>query len=195
MSESYGNRTVQVRECRVTGSPLLTFEFYKRSFLFFFLKNNQRVLEADSSGAGRSSNLTAAAEVSDVGTGVPPPNALFLGGPLGVEERSHPLRIQAAALHQVDDCEAVGRSCLHVPDPEIEPLRVLPRVHVSAQAELILVRTAEGGGKAKDSGTKTEQIGDIRTADKLGWQASGWNVHLHGLQEVPALKARLKVER
>lgn len=112
------------------------------------------MLEADSSGAARSSNLTAAAEVSDVGTGAPPSNALFFGGPLGVEERSHPLRIQAAALHQVDDCEAVGRSCLHVPDPEVKPLRVLPRVHVSAQAELILVRTAEGGGKPRAEGEK-----------------------------------------
>lgn len=117
--------------------------------------------------------LTAAAEVSDVGTAAPPSNALFFGGPLGIEERSHSLRIQAAALHQVDDCEAVGGSCLHVADPEVKPLRVLPRVHVGAQAELVLVQTADGGGTFKGGGTKTVRMGEIRAAEKA-WRTGEW---------------------
>lgn len=91
--------------------------------------------------------LTVATEVSDVGTSASPSNTLFFGSPLRIEERSHSLRIQAAALHQVDDCEAVGRSSLHVPNPEVKPLRVLPGVHVRTQGELILVQTPDREGK------------------------------------------------
>lgn len=88
-------------------------------------------------------DLIAAAVVSDVGAGAPPSNAFSLSSSLRIEEGSHTLRIQAAALHQVDDGEAVGCSGLHVPDPEVKPLRVFFGVQVSAQCEFILVNTPE----------------------------------------------------
>lgn len=53
------------------------------------------------------------------------------------------MRVQAAALHQVDDTEAVCHSSLHVPDPEIKPLRVLSGVHVCAQGKLVVIVTPE----------------------------------------------------
>lgn len=152
MSQSYGKRTVQVRQCRLAVSLLLTFE---RWFVFFI--NDQRVPGGLKNG--EFFYLTAAAEVSDVGTGAPPSDALFSGGPLGVEERSHPLRIQAAALHQVGDGEAVGGSSLHVPDPEVEPLRVLPGVHVSTQGQLILVYAPEREGEERAKRAKNRADG------------------------------------
>lgn len=42
---------------------------------------------------------------------------------------------------------------------------------------------------------KTEQMGEIMMADKLGWHVSRQHVHLDSLQKVPTLKTRLKVER
>lgn len=84
-----------------------------------------------------------------------PSNTFLLGSPLRVEEWSHPLRIQAAALHQVDDGEAVGHSSLHVPDPEVKPLCVLSGVHVCAQGELIVIDTS-GEGRNINRGIKRE---------------------------------------
>lgn len=85
--------------------------------------------------------LIAAAEVSDVGTSASPSDTCFFGCPLGIEEWFHSHGIQAAALHQVDDCEAVVCSSLHVSDPEVKPLCVFCSVHVRAQGELILIKT------------------------------------------------------
>lgn len=150
MSESYGNCTVQVREWRVT--VVLTLEFKKRRFLVLFLQST--CAAGRFQGNRKFIYLAEAAEVSDVGTSAPPSNPLFFGGPLRIEQRSHSLRIQAAALHQVDDCEAVAGSSLHVADPEVKPLRVLPGVHVSTQRELVLVRTPDRGGKERAVGQK-----------------------------------------
>lgn len=86
-----------------------------------------------------STDLIAVTKVFDIGAGAFPSNTFLFGRPLRVEERSHTQRIQAAALHQVDDGEAVGDSGLHVPDPEVEPLRVLSGVHVCAQGEFIIM--------------------------------------------------------
>lgn len=72
-----------------------------------------------------------------------PSNAFLLGSLLRIEQGSHPLRIQAASLHQVGDGEAVGHTSFHVPDPEIKPLRVLLGVHVCLQGELILMHTSD----------------------------------------------------
>lgn len=91
----------------------------------------------------KSIHLIAVAVVSDIGAGALPSNTFLRGSPLRIEEGSHTLRIQAAALHQVDDREAVGHSSLRVPDPEVKPLRVLCGVHVCAQGELILIDTPE----------------------------------------------------
>ena len=91
----------------------------------------------------RATYLIVVAVVSDIGAGSLPSNTFLLGSPLRVEEWSHPLRIKAAALHQVDDSEAVGHSSLHVPDPEVEPLRVLVGVRVCAQSELVVVDATE----------------------------------------------------
>lgn len=85
--------------------------------------------------------LIAVAVVSDIGASTLPSNIFLLGSPLRIEERSHALRIQAAAFHQVNDREAVGHSSLHVPDPEVKPLCVLFGVHVRTQGELIFIDT------------------------------------------------------
>lgn len=90
-----------------------------------------------------STYLTDVAVVSDIRAGALPSSILLLGSLLGIEEGSHTIRIQAAALHQVDDSKAVGHSSLHVPHPEVKPLRVLFGVHVCAQGELILIDTPE----------------------------------------------------
>lgn len=89
--------------------------------------------------------LIAVTVVSDIGARALPSSTFLLGSPLRVEEWSHTQRIKASALHQVDDSEAVGHSSFHVPDSEVEPLRVLSGVHVSAQGELILIDTPEQG--------------------------------------------------
>lgn len=89
--------------------------------------------------------LIAVTIVFYIAAGALPSNTFLLGSPLRVEKWSHTLRIQAAALHQVDDSEAVGHSSLHVPDPEVKPLRVLSGVHVCAQGELIVIDTPEQG--------------------------------------------------
>ena len=90
-------------------------------------------------------HLTEVAKVFDVGAGALPSDTFLHGLPLRIEEWFHALRIQTAALHEVDDSEAVGHSSLHVPDPEVKPLRVLFGVHVCAQGELIVVDAAEQG--------------------------------------------------
>lgn len=87
--------------------------------------------------------LIAVTVISDVGAGALPSNTFLVGSPLRVQEWSHALTIQAAALHQVGDGEAVGHSSLHVPDPEVKPLRVLFGVHVCAQGEVIVIYTPE----------------------------------------------------
>lgn len=83
--------------------------------------------------------LFAVAVISNIGASALPSNTSFFGSSLRIEEGSHTLRVQAVALHQVDDCEAVVHSSLHVPDPEVKPLRVFFSVHVRAQSELILM--------------------------------------------------------
>lgn len=58
-----------------------------------------------------------------------------------VEQWAHSSTIQTAGLHQVNDGEAVGDACPHVPHPEVEPLSVLSGVQVSAQSQLIVILT------------------------------------------------------
>lgn len=103
----------------------------------------------------RATYLIVVAVVFDIGAGSLPSNTFLIGSLLRIEERSHPLRIQAAALHQVDDSKAVGHSSLHVPDPEVKPLRVLSRVQVCAQSELIVIDTS-GQGRNMGGGRKRE---------------------------------------
>lgn len=96
-----------------------------------------------------------------------PSNTSLLGSPLRIEEGSHTLRIQAAALHQVDDGEAVGHSGLHVSDPEVKPLRVLFGVHVCAQAELVLKDTPEQRRNMDGSGRQTDTQKEMEPCHKL----------------------------
>lgn len=67
-----------------------------------------------------------------------PTNSIFLSRPLGVQERPHAEGIQTARLHQVGYGEAVNHFSLHVPQPEVKPLRVLLSVHVCTQRELVV---------------------------------------------------------
>lgn len=86
-------------------------------------------------------HLIRVSVISDIGPGVLPSNTFLLGSPLRIEEGPHPLTVQAASLHQVDDSKAVGHASFHVPHPEVKPLRVLLGVHVCVQGELILIHT------------------------------------------------------
>lgn len=104
-------------------------------------------------------DLIAVAVVSDVGAGVLPSNAFFLSSSLRIEEGSHTLRIQAAALHQVDDSEAVGHSSLHVPDPEVKPLRVFFGVQVCAQGEFVLIDTPE---QRRNTSEQIQQLNQMK---------------------------------
>lgn len=104
--------------------------------------------------ARKFAHLIAVAVVSDIGAGALPSNT-FLVGPLRVEEWSHTVRVQTVALHQVDDREAVGHCSLHVPDPEVKPLRVLSGVHVCAQGQLIVIDTPEQG---RNMGGERERV-------------------------------------
>ena len=87
--------------------------------------------------------LTAVPIISDVGARALPSNTILFSGPLRVQEWSHALRVQAAALHQVDDSEAVSHSSLHVPHSEVKPLCVLHGVQVRTQSELIVIDTPD----------------------------------------------------
>lgn len=87
--------------------------------------------------------LIAVSIVSDIGTSAVPPSIFVLGSPLRVEEWFHAMRIQAAALYQIDDSEAIGHPSLHIPDSEVKPLHVLPCIQVTAHAELIVIHTPE----------------------------------------------------
>ncbi len=87
--------------------------------------------------------LIAVTVVSDIGAGALPPSTFVPGSPLRIEKWSHAVRVEAAALHQVDDSEAVGHSRPHVPDSKVKPLCVLFGVHVCAQGELIVTYTPE----------------------------------------------------
>lgn len=87
--------------------------------------------------------LIAVTVVFDIRTDAVPSYIFLLSSPLRVQEWSHTLRIQAAALHQVDNSEAIGHSSFHVSYSEVEPLCVLSCVHVCAQGELIFIDTPE----------------------------------------------------
>ena len=115
-----------------------------------------------------ASHLSVVAVVFDVGADAMPAHPLLLGGPLGVEQGPHPQGVQAAALHQVHNGEAVGESGLHAPDPEVKPLGVLPGVHVRAQAELIIISTpgcvcvwGGGGERERERDSITLKISSI----------------------------------
>lgn len=74
---------------------------------------------------------------------MPPSNTFLCCVPLRVEQWFHALRVEAPALHHVDDSEAISHPGRHVPDPEVKPLRILFGVHVRAQGELIVVNAPE----------------------------------------------------
>lgn len=63
------------------------------------------------------------------------------GSVFRVQQWAHSGTIQTAGLHQVDDGEAVGDACPHVPHPEVEPLSVFSGVQVGAQSQLIVILT------------------------------------------------------
>ena len=99
---------------------------------------NEREVTCEPKGPA---HLRVVAVVLDVGSNAMPAHPLLLSSSLGVQQRSHPLGVQAVALHQVHYGEAVADPGLHAPDPEVKPLGVLAGVHVWAQSELIIIGT------------------------------------------------------
>lgn len=83
------------------------------------------------------------AVVCDVGADTFPTNSTLRSSSLRVEQRLHALRVEAAALHQVDYSKAIVHPGLHVPDSEVKPLRMLAGVQICAQGEFIIIGTPE----------------------------------------------------